>query len=86
MGEVSKILANGGKDENPNIGFVHDCTKLFNNGAYFHTIELENMLSRNPKVGNSTKKSFIHFDLVIGKDAREAKKDDNIFLNMGQAS
>ena len=55
-------------------------------GTYLYTIEVKKMLKGNPKVGNNTKKRFIRLDLVIGKDAREAKKDDNIFLNMGQAS
>ena len=79
MSQVNKILANGGKDENAKIGFTHDCTKLFNSRAYFHTIELENMSCRNPKVGSNTNKRFIHFNLVIGKDARKAKKDKSIF-------
>ena len=37
------------------------------------------MTSRNLKVGSSTNKRFIHFDLVIGNDAREAKRDESIF-------
>ena len=79
MSQVSKILANGGKGKSANIRFAHECTKLFNSGAYFHTIELENMPSRNHKVGSNMKKRFIHFDLVIGKDSREAKRDESIF-------
>ena len=62
MSSVSRILANGRKNGSANIRFAHDCTKLFNSGSYFHIIELENMPSRNPKVGSGMKKWFIHFD------------------------
>ena len=79
MNQVSRILANGRKDESANIKFAHNCTKLFNSGSYFHIIELENMPSRNPKVGSNTKKKFIHFDLVVKKDARKAERDERIF-------
>ena len=36
------------------------------------------MPSRNSKVGSSTKERFIHFDLVIGKDARETEKNESL--------
>ena len=43
-------------------------------GAYFYTIEVKNMPSRNPKVGSSTKERFIHLNLMILADAREIER------------
>ena len=37
------------------------------------------MSSRDPKLSSSTEKRFIHFDLMIGKDARETEGDESIF-------
>ena len=37
------------------------------------------MPSRDPKLGSSMEKRFIHFDLMIGKDARESEGDEIIF-------
>ena len=79
LDQGKKIPTNSRKDESANIKFTHNCTKLFNSGSYFHIIELENMPSRNPKVGSNMKKKFIHFDLVVKKDARKAKRDERIF-------
>ena len=37
------------------------------------------MLNGNPKVGNSIKERFIHFDLVVWKDARETERNESLF-------
>ena len=73
----------GSRQENPhqwwesaNLGFTHDCTKFFKSGPYLHTIEVKNMLSGNPKVGSGMKKRFIHFDLVVRKDAKETEGNE----------
>ena len=68
-----KMPTNGGKNKSANFGFTCNCIKFFKSGGYLHNIEVKNMSSRNPKVGNSTKERFFHFDLVIGKGARETK-------------
>ena len=53
---VKEIFVSSGKDESTNIKFAHDCTKFFKSKAYFHTIELENMLSKDPKLSDSHKR------------------------------
>ena len=68
------IPTDGRKDKSANFGFAYDCTKFFKSEAYLHTVEVKNMLSRNPKVGSSTKERFIYLDLVIWKDVRETKR------------
>lgn len=40
---------------------------------------MKNMPSKNPKVGNSTKKRFIHLDLVIWEDTRETEGNMGLF-------
>ena len=36
------------------------------------------MSSRDPIIGYSTKKRFIHHDLMVWKNAREATRDDSL--------
>ena len=45
--------------------FSYDCTKLLKSGAYLYIVELKNMPSRDPIVGNSMKKRFIHLDSMV---------------------
>ena len=73
------IPTNSRKDKSANFRFSHDCIKFFKSGAYLHTIKMKNMPSGNPKVGSSMKERFIHFDLVICKDAREIESNENLF-------
>ena len=79
MNQGRKIPTHGRKDEVAHFGFTHDCTKLLKSGAYLYIIEVENMLSRDPMVGSSTKERFIHFDLLIWKDTRETKRNNSLF-------
>ena len=81
MSYVREILVNSGKNESTNVRFAHDCTNFFKSRAKFHTIELEDMPSWDPKFSRSTKERFIHFYLMVGKDAREDKRDKSIFEN-----
>jgi len=74
-----KIPTNCRKDKSANFELAHDCIKSFKSGAYLHTVEVKNMLSGNPKVGSSMKERFIHFDLVIWKDARETERNESLF-------
>ena len=45
--------------------FTDDCTKLLKSGAYLYIAKLKNIPSRDPIVGSSTKKRFIHLDLMV---------------------
>ena len=78
MSHVREIFLSSGKNESTNVRFTQDCTKFFKSGAYFHTVELENMPSRDSKLSGSMKKRLIYFDLMIGRDARKAKRDKSI--------
>jgi len=44
------------------------------------TIELEDMTSKDPKFNSSTKKRFICFDLMGGKDARKTERGESILV------
>ena len=78
MSHVREIFVSNGKNESTNVGLAHDHTKFFKSGVYFHTIELENILSGNPKLSGSMKKRVIYFDLMIRRDAKETKRDESI--------
>ena len=65
LNQGRKITTHGRKDKVVHRRFTHDYTKLLKSGAYLYTIELKNMPSRDLIVGSSTKKQFIHLDLMI---------------------
>ena len=65
LNQGRKITTHGRKDKVVHQRFTYDCTKLLKNGAYLYTVELKNMPSRDPIVGNNMKKRFIHLDLMV---------------------
>ena len=50
ISQVREVFSDSRKNKSTNIKFAHDCTKFFKSEAYFHTIELEDMLGRDPKL------------------------------------
>ena len=78
MSQVREVFIGGRKNESTNVRFTHNCTRFFKSEAYFHTIELKNMSSRDPKLSGYTQKRLIHFDLMIGREARETERDESI--------
>ena len=75
LSHVREILVSSGKNESTNVGFTYDRIKFFKSRAQFHTIEFESISSWDPKFSSSMKERFIHFDLMVGKDSRETKRD-----------
>lgn len=60
MSHVREIFISSGRNESTNIRHAYDHTKFFKSGEYFHTIDLENMLSKSPKLSGSMKKRLIY--------------------------
>ena len=79
MNQGRKITTHDRKDKVVHRRFTHDCTELLKSGAYLYTVELKNMLSRDPIIGSSTNKRFTHLDLMVWKNARETIRNDSLF-------
>ena len=80
LNQGEKDTTHGRKDKVIHQRFTHDCTKLLKSGVYLYTIELKNMSSRDPIVDSSMKKTFIHLDLMVWKNARETIRNDSLKL------